>query len=135
MGAPLPAPTVAGATKNCPFCGESILAAAQKCKHCGEYLVARGPGAPPRPRAPAPADGGAPVTNGLAIASLVTGLLAFVTCVSAIPAVICGHIAIGQIRSSRGRETGEGMAMTGLILGYICLGLMALVFCAGIASS
>jgi|GEM_PF-2198173 len=25
-------------TKNCPYCGESILYIAKKCKHCGEFL-------------------------------------------------------------------------------------------------
>lgn len=33
----MPAP-VSEATKQCPYCGETILAVAKKCKHCGEWL-------------------------------------------------------------------------------------------------
>ena len=49
----------------------------------------------------------APPTNGLAIASLVCGVGAFVIGLSFIPAIICGHIARGQIR--RTGERGGGM--------------------------
>ncbi|HMQ25051.1 MAG TPA: DUF4190 domain-containing protein [Acidimicrobiales bacterium] len=62
-------------------------------------------------------------TNGMAIGSLVCGLLGFLTCVSAIVAVILGHIARKQIRESGGTQQGEGMAMAGLILGYVVIGL------------
>src|ERR1700723_3055563 len=56
-------------------------------------------------------------TNGLAIASLVCGVGTFVIGLSFIPAIICGHIARGQIR--RTGEQGGGLALAGLILGYV----------------
>ena len=59
----------------------------------------------------------APPTNGLAIASLVCGVGTFVIGLSFIPAIICGHIARGQIR--RTGEQGGGLALAGLILGYV----------------
>ena len=58
-----------------------------------------------------------PPTNGLAIASLVCGVGAFIIGLSFIPAIICGHIARRQIR--RTGEQGGGMALAGLILGYV----------------
>jgi hypothetical protein len=63
-------------------------------------------------------------TNGLAIASLVLSLLAFVFGITAIGGVICGHIARRQIRE-RG-EGGDGLALAGLIIGYIFIGLFVL---------
>ncbi|MGD0701964.1 MAG: DUF4190 domain-containing protein [Trebonia sp.] len=56
-------------------------------------------------------------TNGLAIAALVCGIAQFVTGFTFIPAIICGHIARRQIR--RTGEQGDGMAIAGLILGYV----------------
>ncbi|WP_018335777.1 DUF4190 domain-containing protein [Actinomycetospora chiangmaiensis] len=63
-------------------------------------------------------------TNGLAIASLVLSLLSFVFGITAIGGVICGHIARRQIRE-RG-EGGDGLALAGLIIGYIFIGLFVL---------
>jgi prepilin-type processing-associated H-X9-DG protein len=62
-------------------------------------------------------------TPGIAIASLVCGILSWV-CVgllAAIPAVITGHMALGRIKRSAGALGGRGMAIAGLILGYISI--------------
>ena len=58
-------------------------------------------------------------TNALAIAALVCGIAAFATGITCIPAIICGHMARGQIR--RTGEQGDGLAVAGLILGYVSI--------------
>jgi hypothetical protein len=63
-------------------------------------------------------------TSGLAIASMVLGIL-WIYWIGSILAVIFGHIAINQA----GKDpsiTGKGMAIAGLILGYIGIGFLAL---------
>src|SRR5947207_11447930 len=74
---------------------------------------------PPPPPVPQPA----PRTAPAAIWSLVLAILSF-TCgwlFTAIPAVICGHIARSKIRKSGGALSGKNIAIAGLILGYIAL--------------
>jgi hypothetical protein len=64
--------------------------------------------------------------NSMAVAAMVLGCGEFFTMgLTAIPAVICGHIARGQIK--RTGEDGSGMAVTGLVLGYLAIGLFALL--------
>jgi hypothetical protein len=65
-----------------------------------------------------------PSTNGLAIAALVLGIL-WLYWVGSILAVIFGHIALSQIDHSRQR--GRGLAIAGLVLGYVGLALFLLV--------
>jgi hypothetical protein len=69
-------------------------------------------------------------TNGAAIASLVLGILAITSAgpLAGVPAVICGHIALNQMRTSRRVQSGEGMAIAGLILGYISIALTIILF-------
>ena len=86
------------------------------------YPAAQQPYPPYPPYAPAPP------TNGLAIAALVCGVGGFVIGVSFIPAIICGHLARAQIR--RTGEQGGGMALAGLIIGYVGIALFAVVVAA-----
>jgi len=63
-------------------------------------------------------------TDGGAITSMVLGIASFVLCLSiftGIPAIILGHISRSKIKKSMGRLQGDGLALTGLILGYISL--------------
>jgi hypothetical protein len=59
----------------------------------------------------------APRTSGLAIGSLVCGLGSPLLCLTFIPAIILGHLALNDIRRKPGTQ-GRGLALTGLILGY-----------------
>jgi len=66
-------------------------------------------------------------TNTLAVVSLVLGIASYVVLplVGAVAAIITGHMARGQI--SRTGEGGSGMALAGLILGYLHLVLAAIL--------
>ena len=80
-------------------------------------------------------------TNTLAIVSIVFAVLGiFLTWVipflSQIIAIITGHVARSQIRKSEEVQEGDGMALAGLIIGYIMivLGLIPIIFIGGLAA-
>lgn len=76
----------------------------------------------PRTFLPAPR----PRTNGKAVGAAVCGLLCVPTFgLTGIPAVILGHAARSEMRSTG--EGGEGLALTGLVLGWLYTGGWALV--------
>lgn len=66
-----------------------------------------------------------PPTNGLALSALISGILGWTVLplIASVVAVVLGHMARGQIR--RTGEQGSGMAVAGLVLGY--LGIAACV--------
>ena len=75
-------------------------------------------------------------TNGFAIASLILGILAvpLTVCygcgiIFAIVAIVMGLIARNQINQSGGRQSGDGLALAGLILGIV---VTSLVLIAGV---
>lgn len=66
-----------------------------------------------------------PTTNGLAIAALVCSIAGVASCITAPVGAILGHVARRQIRE-RG-EGGDGMALAGIIIGWILTAVMLLV--------
>jgi hypothetical protein len=74
------------------------------------------PPAPPVPYWPEPPR--TQTTNGLAVASMIAGIV-WMWWLGSICAVVFGHVALGQIKRSNGWQTGRGMAIAGLVLGYI----------------
>lgn len=63
-----------------------------------------------------------PTTSTKAIISLVTGVM----CIPVV-SIILGHVARGEIRKSKGSLTGAGMALAGLILGYLQLAVFLIL--------
>jgi hypothetical protein len=98
-----------------------------------EQAVASPPSPPPPPRPPArhyaPAAAGAGVpTSGLAIASLVLGIggVTILPLLGSIVAIVLGYMARNDIRRRPGEVTGEGLALAGIVLGWISVGLAVL---------
>lgn len=115
----------------CPKCGAALPDGSLFCSQCGNAFantqftppvvnaqftpsVASAPGTP-LPEAQ---------TDGKAIASLVCGILNVFPLF--IVAIVLGHISLSEIRKSAGRLKGEGLAIAGLVLGY--LGVIAIPF-------
>ena len=100
----------------CPACGNRMEAGDSFCRVCGRAAAASSTTMPAGVAQPAPT--GPPQTSGKAVASLVLGLLFFVP-FAFIAAIVFGHIALSEIKKSAGRLQGEGMAIAGLVLGYL----------------
>lgn len=65
-----------------------------------------------------------PRTNTLALVAMILSLVGIVSGATAIGGIVCGHIALSQLK--RTGENGRGMALTGVIVGYVIVGLWAL---------
>jgi hypothetical protein len=82
------------------------------------------PGRPPRPATAA----AALPTSGLAIASLLLGIggLTILPLLGSILAIIFGYMARKDIRQRAGLVSGDGLAVAGIVLGWISIGLAVL---------
>jgi hypothetical protein len=103
----------------------------------GPYATGQGGYPPPQPQPgyapgypgyPAPVMMPAQHTNGMAIASLVLSLCGLGCGVAGLVGAILGHVARRQIRE-RG-EGGDGMALAGIIVGWIVFGLTIVIIAA-----
>ena len=61
------------------------------------------------------------VPNQSARLSMLLGIVSILggAIITSIPAIVFGHVALRQIRASKGKQHGKGMAEAGLILGYL----------------
>jgi type IV pilus assembly protein PilA len=127
----------------CSRCGATIGDQSQFCPRCGASLSESAPGITPpvQPGSlPGAATPGQPplgeaLTDGKAVASLVFGILSLtgLSLLAGIPAIILGHLSRSRIRQSMGRLKGSGMAMAGLIMGYISSSAIPILIIAAIA--
>ena len=73
-------------------------------------------------------------TNGMAIASLILGIL-WLWWLGSILALIFGYIGKNQIDKSGGQQSGRGMAIAGIVLGWIGVAILVVIIVLVIAVS
>jgi hypothetical protein len=120
--------------------GHPLLAGSGFCGTCGGPL-AQSLGAPAQRSVPySPAAqyqpnygyqyqvGPGPANNGMAIASMVLGIV-WIYWIGSVLAVVFGFIALNQI--GKRNESGRGMAIAGLVLGFVGIAILLILIIAG----
>jgi type IV pilus assembly protein PilA len=117
----------------CGTCGAVVPDGSQFCNRCGQLVSGQagsqgatvptvrsyaGSYTPPLPDAP---------TSGKALASMISGIFGFILFVPAIPAVVLGHMSRSEIQKSNGRLKGDGMAVAGMVMGYLVLAMIPVI--------
>ena len=110
----------------CSACGHLNPASRRTCRQCGSELISRE--RPVAARAPEPASSQASASNGLAIASLVLGIVSLPSAccygggaLLGIGSLVLGFLARRQIRESGGTQQGDGLAVAGMVTGGIAI--------------
>ena len=107
----------------CNQCGNNNPDDNRFCGNCGQALGTETSATSPSAYPPMPP--GVPLpdarTDGKAVASLILGILGVTifTVFAGLPAIILGHISYSNIKKSMGRLKGSGMAIAGLVMGYL----------------
>jgi Domain of unknown function (DUF4190)/Domain of unknown function (DUF1707) len=95
------------------------LSSAYDARWCSELTALTSDVTPPPPAPPAPPVFVRPApVNGLAVASLISGIV-WMAWFGSLLAIVFGHIALDQIKESGGQQSGRGIAIAGLALGYL----------------
>ena len=130
----------------CNSCGAVTTEGSHFCPRCGASMTAptsdfaplSASEPPPPPPAPPSTSqyygqpqyqygpGRPQSTNAMAVASLVLGII-WIFWIGSILAVIFGYVGKGQIDRSEGAEGGRGMAIAGIVLGWVGVGTLVLV--------
>ena len=64
------------------------------------------------------------------------GLVGWILCgVGSVLAIVFGFVARDQIRRSQGRQTGSGMATSGIVLGFIAVALWLAILVISMANA
>jgi len=109
----------APASTLCPNCGTTLVTQglvcdqAVLCAECRSAFFLREPAFVPQ-------------TSSMAIASFVLGLTSFLgMCLTGLPAIVMGALALREIRASHGRFRGHRLAITGIVtgvlFGFVCV--------------
>ncbi len=99
------------------------LSAAYAARLCTDLERLTADVTPPPPRAIAARRAYAPPTrrtNRLAVGSVLIGLCWW-SALASVVAIVLGHVALRQIRASGGTQSGRGLAVLGLAMGYMVL--------------
>jgi hypothetical protein len=112
---------------------DARMSAAYAARWCSELARLTGDVTPPAPPArevarPTFVRASSP-TNGLAIASLVLSVF-WLWWIGSALAVVLGHVALRQI--ARSGQSGRGMAIVGLVLGYVGLAVLLVALLASV---
>ena len=107
----------------CSACGNNVPDGNGFCTICGRAMT---------PADVAQASPSPPNTSGKSIASLIFGLFSLLF-PAAILAIIFGHLSLSEIGKSAGRIKGRGMAIAGLVLGYLGISAIPILIIAAIA--
>ena len=123
---------------NCPHCQQFLEAslneagATIQCPRCSGSL--RIPAMTAATTATAPPPLNVARTSAGAVWSFVLSLLGLLCLgpLTGIPAIICGHVSYSNIKKSQGTLTGGGLAIAGLVIGYIAIVGWIMMFALGL---
>lgn len=99
----------------CPQCGSEFEAVVEQCFTCGWEFGQKPEDFKPR-------------TSKLAVLTLILGILCLVTFyLPLLAAIVVGAVALRKIRKSRGRLTGERIAITGILIPVLSLPIIPVI--------